>query len=61
MDKETANYISNVLVERHCLLFQRQQHPAYKSDLDVVNETKQELALLYKAQKAIDYILEEDL
>ena len=58
--KETATYISNLLLERDYLLSQRQLHPTYKSDVDVVNETQEELALLYKAQKSIDYILEED-
>ena len=60
MNKETANYINGLLLERDYLLSQRQLHPTYKSDVDVVNETQEELVLLYKAQKAIDYILEED-
>ena len=59
MTKETAIYISSLLLERDYLLSQRQLHPTYKSDVDVVNETQEELALLYKAQKSIDYILEE--
>jgi hypothetical protein len=60
MNKETATYINGLLLERDFLLSQRQKNPAYKSDIDVVNETKEELSLLYKAQKTIDYILEED-
>ena len=60
MNKETANYINGLLSERTYLLSERQKHPAFFSDLDVVNETQTELSLIYKAQKTIDYILEED-
>ena len=60
MNKETATYINGLLSERSYLLAERQKHPTFFSDLDVVNETQTELSLIYKAQKAIDYILEED-
>ena len=60
MNKETATYINDLLSERSYLLSERQKHPTFFSDLDVVNETQTELSLIYKAQKTIDYILEED-
>ena len=60
MNKETATYINDLLSERSYLLSERQKHPTFFFDLDVVNETQTELSLIYKAQKTIDYILEED-
>ena len=60
MNKETATYINDLLSERSYLLSERQKHPTFFSDFDVVNETQHELSLIYKAQKTIDYILEED-
>ena len=54
MNKETATYINDLLSERSYLLSERQKHPTFFSDLDVVNETQTELSLIYKAQKTID-------
>ena len=51
MNKETAQYINELLADRERLLDERE---------DAIEETKAELANIYQAQKAMDYIIEED-
>ena len=57
MNKETAQYINDLLADRERLLDERE----YSDDWDSFKEeTKSELANIYQAQKAMDYIIEED-
>ena len=51
MNKEIAQYINELLADRERLLDERE---------DAIEETKTELANIYQAQKAMDYIIEED-
>jgi len=51
MNKEIAQYINELLADRERLLDERE---------DAIEETKAELANIYQAQKAMDYIIEED-
>ena len=51
MNKEIAQYINDLLTDRERLLDERE---------DAIEETKAELANIYQAQKAMDYIIEED-
>ena len=51
MNKEIAQYINDLLADRERLLDERE---------DAIEETKSELANIYQAQKAMDYIIEED-
>ena len=51
MDKEIAQYINDLLADRKRLLDERE---------DSIEETKAELANIYQAQKAMDYIIEEE-
>ena len=51
MNKEIAQYINDLLTDRERLLDERE---------DSIEETKAELANIYQAQKAMDYIIEED-
>ena len=58
MNKEVAEYVNDLLADRERLLDEREQR---SEDWDSLNqETKSELAKIYQAQKAIDYIIEED-
>ena len=51
MNKEIAQYINTLLADRERLLDERE---------DAIEETKAELANIYQAQKAMDYIIEEE-
>ena len=51
MNKEIAQYINELLTDRQRLLDERE---------DAIEETQSELSNIYKAQKAMDYIIEED-
>jgi len=51
MNKEIAQYINDLLADRERLLDERE---------DAIEETKAELANIYQAQKAMDYIIEEE-
>jgi len=51
MNKEIAQYINDLLTDRERLLDERE---------DAIEETKAELANIYQAQKAMDYIIEEN-
>lgn len=51
MNKKIAQYINDLLADRERLLDERE---------DAIEETKAELANIYQAQKAMDYVIEED-
>ena len=58
MNKEIAQYINDLLADRERLLDEREEG---SEDWDSLKqETKSELATIYQAQKAMDYIIEED-
>ena len=58
MNKEIAQYINDLLADRERLLDEREEG---SEDWDSLKqETKSELANIYQAQKAMDYISEED-
>ena len=64
MNKEIAQYINSLLADRERLMEERKDDnnqwqgiPELYSDLK--KDTEWELSMIYKAQKAIDYIIEE--
>ena len=58
MNKEIAQYINELLADRERLLDERESN---SEDWDSLKqETKSELAKIYQAQEAMDYIIEED-
>ena len=58
MNKEIAQYINELLADRQRLLDEREEG---SEDWDSLKqETKSELANIYQAQKAMDYIIEEE-
>ena len=58
MNKEIAQYINELLADRERLLDEREEG---SEDWDSLKqETKSKLATIYQAQKAMDYIIEED-
>ena len=58
MNKEVAEYINSLLADRERLLYEREEG---SEDWDTLEqETKSELANIYQAQKAMDYIEEEN-
>ena len=58
MNKEIAQYINDLLADRERLLDERESG---SEDWDSLKEeTKSELSNIYHAQKAMDYIIEED-
>ena len=65
MNKEIAQYINDLLADRERLMEERKDDLDSLTDFDVDQlntwqETEWELAMIYKAQKAMDYIIEED-
>ena len=58
MNKEIAQYINELLADRERLLDERQSGSEDWDSLE--EETKSELVNIYQAQKAMDYIIEED-
>ena len=58
MNKEIAQYINELLADRERLLDERESGSEDWNTLK--QETKSELANIYQAQKAMDYIIEED-
>ena len=65
MNKEIAQYINDLLADRERLMEERKDDnnqwqgiPELYSDLK--KDTEWELGIIYKAQKAMDYIIEED-
>ena len=58
MNKEIAQYINELLADRERLLDERESG---SEDCDSLKEeTKFELSNIYHAQKAMDYIIEEE-
>ena len=58
MTKEIAQYINTLLADRERLLYERSEG---SEDWDTLEqETKFELANIYQAQKAMDYVIEEN-
>ena len=61
MNKEVAQYINSLLAERERLLDERKDDGKdYELDLVLKQETEWELGIIYQAQKAMDYIEEEN-
>ena len=58
MNKEIAQYINELLADRETLLDERESGSEDWDSLE--EETKSELAKIYQAQKAMDYIIEEE-
>ena len=65
MNKEIAEYINDLLADRERLMEERKDDhkqwqgiPQLYSDLQ--KDTEHELSMIYKAQKSMDYIIEED-
>jgi len=59
MDKEVAEYVNVLLANRQYLLEERENASDYNKDKGLQMMTEDEKSLIYKAQKAIDYIVEE--
>jgi hypothetical protein len=65
MNKEIAQYINELLADRERLMEERKDDnnqwqgiPELYSDLK--KDTEWELSMIYKAQKSMDYVIEED-
>ena len=61
MDKEVAEYVNVLLANRQYLLEERENASDYNKDKELQQMTESEQSLIYKAQKAIDYIVEESI
>ena len=66
MNKEVAQYINSLLAERERLMEERKDdHNQWQSIpelyADLKKDTEWELSMIYQAQKAMDYIIEEDV
>ena len=59
MDKEVAEYVNVLLANRQYLLEERENASDYNKDKELQEMTESEQSLIYKAQKAMDYIVEE--
>ena len=59
MDKEVAEYVNVLLANRQYLLEERENASDYNKDKELREMTESEQSLIYKAQKAMDYIVEE--
>ena len=61
MNKEIAQYINTLLADRERLLDERKDDGNdYELNFVLKQETEWELGMIYKAQKAMDYIIEEE-
>ena len=60
MNKEVAQYINSLLADRERLLDERKDVEDYELDFVIKQETEWELGIIYQAQKAMDYIEEEN-
>ena len=61
MNKEIAQYINTLLADRERLLDERKDDGKdYELNFVLKQETEWELGTIYKAQKAMDYIIEEE-
>ena len=61
MDKEVAEYVNVLLANRQYLLEERENASDYNKDKELQQMTESEQSLIYKAQKAIDYMIEESI
>ena len=59
MDKEVVEYVNVLLANRQYLLEERENASDYNKDKELQEMTESEQSLIYKAQKAMDYIIEE--
>jgi hypothetical protein len=59
MNKEVAEYVNVLLANRQYLLEERENASDYNKDKELQEMTESEQSLIYKAQKAMDYIIEE--
>ncbi len=59
MNKELAQYINDLLADRERLLDERKDDVDYEKQYGLKQATESELANIYQAQKAMDYIIEE--
>ena len=59
MVKEVAEYVNVLLANRQYLLEERENASDYNKDKELQEMTESEQSLIYKAQKAMDYIIEE--
>ena len=65
MNKEVAEYINSLLSERETLMEEREDDTNQWQSIpelyaDLKEDTEWELGMIYQAQKAMDYIIEED-
>ena len=60
MNKEIAQYINELLADRERLLDERKDDVDYEKQYGLKQATESELANIYHAQKAMDYIIEEE-
>ena len=61
MNKEIAQYINELLADRERLLDERKDDGNdYELNFVLKQETEWELGTIYKAQKAMDYFIEEE-
>ena len=61
MNKEVAEYVNVLLANRQYLLEERENASDYNKDKELQQMTENEQSLIYKAQKAMDYIVEENV
>ena len=66
MNKEVAEYINSLLSERETLMEEREDDTNQWQSIpelyaDLKEDTEWELGMIYQAQKAMDYIIEEDV
>ena len=59
MNKQIAQYINELLADRERLLDERKDDVDYEKQYGLKQATESELANIYQAQKAMDYIIEE--
>ena len=60
MNKEIAQYINELLADRERLLDERKDDVDYEKQYGLKEAAESELANIYHAQKAMDYIIEEE-
>ena len=61
MDKEVAEYVNVLLANRQYLLEERENASDYNKDKELQEMTESEQSLIYRAQKAMHYIVEESI
>jgi len=61
MNSEIAQYINTLLADRERLLDERKDDGKdYELNFVLKQETEWELGIIYQAQKAMDYVIEEN-